>query len=190
MKMSQVSQSGSIISLPGRYAKVLFDLAHEQKLTPRIGEELDLIVQTIDKHAALATALYNPTLTRKERIAILSTIGQKLNISDLLLSFLATLCHNRRYKLLKEIIKIYHHLNDEHYNRQHITIEYAHPLTKTQLKEITSKLEQMFGKNLIFNYYQNPLLLGGVKILHGNHVIDLSFATQLSNLASFMKGAA
>jgi F-type H+-transporting ATPase subunit delta len=188
--MEEILRSGVVISLPGRYAKVLFELAHEAKAADKIAEELDQVLQVIDQAPELATALRNPTLTREEQAGILKKLGEKLAQSPLLTSFLVTLCHNRRYRLLKAITQVYHQLIDAYHERQPVTVEHAHPLTANQIQEIAKKLEDLIGKNLKITYQQHASLLGGVRIRHRHRVIDLSLATQLSNLASLMKGAA
>lgn len=188
--MEEILRSGVVISLPGRYAKVLFELALKQKVADKIADELDQVIKVIDQAPELATALRNPTLTRDEQAGILKTLGEKLNHTQTLTSFLVILCHNRRYRFLKAIAKIYHQLMDSYHKCQPVTVEYAHPLTPAQIQQITQKLEHLIGKNLKITYQQNSQLLGGVRIHHHHQVIDLSLATQLSNLASLMKGAA
>lgn len=190
MLMDDVLQSGIVTSLPGRYAKVLFDLAQEQKATKKIIEDFDKLVAIIDENLELGQTLHNPTLTRQEQSSILQVLGEKLDLSPLLTTFLHTLCDNKRYDLLKEIHHLFHQFWQACQGIQKITIEYAYPLTSEQTKILKAKLEHLMGDNLTIVYRHNDQLLSGIVIRHNNEVIDLSLATQLANIASLMKGAA
>ncbi len=190
MPMDDVLQSGIVTSLPGRYAKVLFDLAQEQKVTQTVHDDFDKLLKLIDDNSELAHALQNPTLTRQEQVNVLKILADKLNLSPLLMTFLTTLCDNKRYDLLRKIHQLFRQFWDSYQGKRKITVEYAYPLTTKQNQFLKSKLEQLMGDNISIVYSHNDQLLSGIVIHHDNQVIDLSLATQLANIASSMKGAA
>jgi F-type H+-transporting ATPase subunit delta len=188
--MDDVMHSGIVTSLPGRYAKVLFDLAQDHQTTETIVNDLDKLLQLIDENTELAAALNSPVVERHEQINVIKNVAEKLQIYPLLTNFLTTLLENKRYYLIKDIQQLFHKMWDDHQGRRKVIIEYATPLTKEQNQFLKDKLEQLIGHNINIVYRHNDNHLAGVVIRQDNQIIDLSLATQLANLASSMKGAA
>lgn len=188
--MTQVPFSGKLTSLAGRYAKTVFDLAQESEKTTEVFKELSDLCQLITTNDDLKGIIKSAALTRPEHQAIFEALSEKLALSATLSKFLAILAENRRLDLIFEIHEIVQEMVDATQGVTHVEIVSACSLTDEQKTTVQKLLSDYTAGNVAVNYNLNPELLGGILVRMGNHVIDLSIATKLQNLATAMKGRA
>jgi F-type H+-transporting ATPase subunit delta len=66
-----------------------------------------------------------------------------------------------------------------HLEQRTARIESPAPLSEQEKSALASRLNQRYGGNLIFNYSENPGLLGGLRIRVGSDVFDGSVRARL-----------
>jgi F-type H+-transporting ATPase subunit delta len=186
--MDAVLTSGILTSLPGRYAKALFELAKEKKQVQGIGSSLTTLTQTIESSPSLQALLKNPTLKHDEQMAVIAALCKKLKTPELVQSFVGRLLKSRRISYLTKIESIYHDLVIQEKGEEKVEVISAYPLTTTQVTLLKDKLKKVFPRTLSLTFINDTNVLGGVMVRIGCRVIDATLVTQLNQLASVMKG--
>lgn len=182
--------SGLLASLPGRYAKALFELSEAEKCTELVIKSLEQIQKTITKTAELQSALKDPTVSRKAKARILTDICEAHKVPSLLTLFLQRLALSQRLDYLPDIIELFYHQLHAQKEEQEIEVYVAYDLTKEQTQQLNKILSSAFHGKLTIHYHQDPHLLGGILIRAGSKVIDASLTTLFNRLATVMKGTA
>lgn len=188
--METALTSGILTSLPGRYAKALFDLAREKRQVDSVGSGLQALKNIIHKSKVLVRVLANPTIPRKEQIAVLTEICMQMKAPEVLQSFVAQLVKARRIPYLSQIEEIYQSLVFQEKGEQMIEVISAYPLTSSQGHLLKDKLKKAFPGTLNLTFVNDSRVLGGIMIRAGSRVIDATLMTQLNKLATVMKGSA
>lgn len=188
--METTLTSGILASLPGRYARALFDLAREQGQVGSVGSSLRSLEKLIRSSEVLKQALANPTLHREEQAAALIEICASMKAPEILQSFAGQLVKAQRVPYISKIEKIYQSLVSQAKGEQRVDVISAYRLTSSQSELLEDKLEKVFPGTLNLTFVNDSKVLGGVMIRVGSRVIDATLVTQLSQLVTVMKGSA
>src|SRR5476651_1048615 len=89
--METILTPGILTSLPGRYAKALFDLAQEKGQVEEVGSSLQTLEKLLRSSNILKQVLINPTIRREEQAAALIEICVHMEAPDILQSFVRQL---------------------------------------------------------------------------------------------------
>lgn len=182
--------SGILTSLPGRYAKALFDLAQEKHQVQGVGSALRALKKLIQTSKILSQALANPTISREEQEAALTEICVQMKAPEVFQSFVGELVKARRIPYLSQIEEIYQSLVSQEKKEQVIEVISAHPLSTSQSNLLKGKLKKAFPGIISLVFVNDPKILGGIMVRIGSRVIDATLVTQLNKLATVMKGTA
>ena len=101
--------------------------------------------------------------------------------------FLAMLIENNRLMLLPEIAHQYEALKSKAEGVTDAVVETAFPLSDEQVADLAAKLSKRYGKNVHLDVHVAPELIGGVRMLVGDDVIDASVRGKLNELAASLK---
>ncbi len=168
-------------SLGHPYANALFKLAkNTDTVDIWLGDlsNLALIAQSKD----FSDLVDNPKLSTKN---ILKVLVDMLGSSrDSLVNFLALLQENGKLKCLPEIFKLFEQKVEEDRNTSKAVIESAFALSNSDQKKLERLLSDRFGKTITSTVKINPDLIGGIKIMINDTVIDSSIKGSLNNLAT------
>ena len=102
-------------------------------------------------------------------------------------NFVRVLAENRRLDVLDEIRTQYEALKNEREGVVEAEIVSAFDLDPEQLADLVSRLEHKTGRQVKPRVSIDPSLIGGVKVVLGDKVIDGSARAQLGALASALK---
>jgi F-type H+-transporting ATPase subunit delta len=97
-------------------------------------------------------------------------------------SFLRTVLDNGRLAALPEIASQFHALVNARSGVSDATIESAYPIDAAQLDEVKASLEKRFGRKLNASVVLRPELIGGVRVVVGDEVLDTSVAARLQQM--------
>ncbi len=163
------------------YAQALFQLA---KKTNKENSWLDILAELkqISDDSRFADLINNPNYNSVE---ILGFIREMLSTSSAEIdSLLNVLAENNRLLVLGEIYTIFKELVLEDQKKAQAVIESAYAMTKEQQADFEKILSQRFGKTITSEVIVNPELIGGIKVLINDKVIDASIKGRLANLAT------
>ncbi|MCJ7497472.1 MAG: ATP synthase F1 subunit delta [candidate division Zixibacteria bacterium] len=164
-----------------RYALALFNAAGSANLTREIQEDLSLISEFWEKNAELRAFLEAPQISHEEKGKMLQE-SFRGRISELLLQFLLFLLNKGRLQHISGINTRYDKLLKEKeglVEAQVITVLSLDEKLSFPLKEI---LEKKTGKKVSLIFKTDPRLIGGIRVIIGNQIIDHSIRTELDKL--------
>ena len=102
-------------------------------------------------------------------------------------NFLRVLAENGRLELLPEIRAQFETLKDEREGVLEAEVHSAFELSEAQVADLVQRLEKKTGRKVRARVSVDQSLIGGVKIVIGDKVIDGSVRAQLAALESALK---
>jgi F-type H+-transporting ATPase subunit delta len=103
-------------------------------------------------------------------------------ISDAAKNLLRTVIDNGRFAVLPQIAAQFQALVDARSGTSQATIESAFPLDAGQTAEVKSVMERRFLRNLDVHVVVRPELIGGVRVVVGDEVLDTSIRARLEQM--------
>ena len=164
------------------YADALFKAA-----TQGAGLDLDQTAAWVD---ALAVIAANPQL---QQFASSPKVAQQ-QVFDLVAglvpsalpevgqNFLRTILDNGRLAALPEVAVQFRALKNARNGSSDAVVYSAFPIASAALAELGATLEKRFGRKLNVHVQQEPSLIGGVRVVVGDEVLDTSVKARLEQM--------
>jgi F-type H+-transporting ATPase subunit delta len=167
------------------YAEAAFKLAEAGKALASWSEMLAALASVAQDERVRALIL-DPKLSDAQVAGIFIGILQgRLTVeADNLVRVLA---HNKRLELLSLIHAQFEALKDESEGVVEAEVQSAFELTEAQVRDLVQRLEKNTGRKVRTQVHINKDLIGGVKIVLGDKVIDGSARAQLGALETALK---
>jgi F-type H+-transporting ATPase subunit delta len=102
-------------------------------------------------------------------------------------NFVRVLAENRRLELLPEIRTQFEALKNEREGIVEAELQSAFDLSSAQVSDLVSRLEKKFGRKVKAKLSLDKDLIGGVRVILGDKVIDGSARAQLAALENALK---
>jgi len=170
------------VTIARPYAEAAFRLAREQNALPAWSDALALINAVVeDPQVAELIDAPNVGAAQLEGV-IIGAVGKHL--SGEACNFVQVLVQNRRLGLIEQIRDMFEALRREHEGMMEATILTALPLADSQLQPLVAALEQKYGRKITAKVEIDPQLIGGLKILVGDKVIDATVRGRLDAMAA------
>jgi F-type H+-transporting ATPase subunit delta len=97
-------------------------------------------------------------------------------------NFLRLLIENGRLQALPEIARQFRELRNAHAGASDALVQSAFPLATAQLGELAPVLEKRFGRKLNLTVQEDSSLIGGVRVVVGDEVLDTSVKARLEQM--------
>ena len=97
-------------------------------------------------------------------------------------NFLRTVLQNGRLAALPEIARQYEALKNAASGASNATIYSAFPIEGAELADLTARLEQRFKAKLNVSVVQDSDLIGGVRVVVGDEVLDTSVKARIEQM--------
>jgi F-type H+-transporting ATPase subunit delta len=168
------------------YAEAAFKLADEAGALAKWSEVLGALAQ-VGADARVRAAVADPNLPDAKVAGIFISIlsgrldGQAEN-------FVRVLAQNNRLDLLTEIRAQFEALKNEREGVVEAEVQSAFELSDAQLTDLVQRLEKKTGRKVRAKVSVDRELIGGVKVVLGDKVIDGSARAQLGALETALKG--
>jgi len=174
------------VTIARPYAVAVFRLAKEKNALAKWSEMLGL-ASAVTADAQMRALIEDPKLASAdiERI-FLSVCGDKLDTSGE--NLIKLLVEYGRLALMPEIASIYEGLKAQDEGTLDAEITAAAKLDDAQVKTLVAQLQTKFGKKVEATVKIDPEIIGGIKIVVGDTVIDASVRGRLQELAYTLKG--
>jgi F-type H+-transporting ATPase subunit delta len=183
--------AGLLTSLPGRYAKALFQVGVADQQTERLTADLKAFVLFYQQQDdILQKTLLNGFLSKVQKIAIWRIVAKTLSLAENLQQFIIVLLEAGRLPLLLSIAAIYDALVAAAAGIIRLDIKTATPLSPGQQQHLEILLMQHYAATIEATYAIEPALLGGVHVQCGSEVIDATLKGQLTHLVQSIEGEA
>jgi len=169
-----------------RYAEALVDIAVHHGDIDLYQQEFYKIIQVFELQPDYMVFFLNPQITvEAKRDTIKKAFEGEIHLE--LVSFLLLLLDKRRIGLLGGIFKEFVFLSDKIKNTVNMKIVSAIPLNEQQINEIMSKYVKI--NNIAYAKVETAIekeLIGGVKVIVGDSVIDGSVKGKLESLRKLL----
>ncbi len=163
------------------YAVAAFKLAKEQKALAKWSEMLSFAT-AVGNDAKLSVYIADPKVDSNVlQDTFLKVCGDKLNVNGQ--NLIKTLVEYGRLSILPSITSAFEELKAQDEGTLDAQIVTAAKPSAAEVKDLVSRLETKFGKKIEATVSVDEELIGGIKIIVGDTVIDASVKGQLQNLA-------
>ncbi|MAJ47152.1 MAG: ATP synthase F1 subunit delta [Planctomycetes bacterium TMED75] len=177
----------------GVYARSLYELAHEAGGLDKVEEiygELEAVVEIARADPRFKEFLSSPILGKGARQQTLRSVFEN-RISDMLLRFLLVANDKGRLGELEHIASALDAMLQEAHGRIEVDVYTASDdqLDEELLATVRGKVQAATGKEPVLHHYSDPDMIGGIKLLIGDQLIDGSVATRLRRMREGILGA-
>jgi F-type H+-transporting ATPase subunit delta len=160
------------------YAEALFQAAKGQASgDAEWVSELALIAE----QPQLQQFAENPKVTHEQVFALITEVA-KSKLSERAQHFLRTVIDNNRLSALPEIARQFHALVNAQQGLSDAMIQSAFPLEGDALGQVQAVLEKRFGRKLNVSVDVQPELIGGIRVVVGDEVLDTSVKARLEQM--------
>jgi F-type H+-transporting ATPase subunit delta len=163
------------------YAVAAFKLGKETKSLAKWSEMLKFASAVSTDEKMLAFILNPKVLANELQDAFLNVCGKNLNEQGQ--NLIKVLVEYGRMSLLPAISSAFEELKAQDEGVLDAQIIAAAKISATQTKDLVKRLEAKFGKKVEATVSVDPEIIGGIKIIVGDTVIDASVKGQLQSLA-------
>ncbi|MDP3678336.1 MAG: F0F1 ATP synthase subunit delta [Methylotenera sp.] len=163
------------------YAVAAYKLASEQKALAKWSEMLSF-ANAVVSDAQMQAYIQDPKVVSLDLQAnFLKVCGDKLNENAQ--NLIKVLVEYGRLSILPAIVTAFEELKAQVEGTLDAQIIAAAKPSAAEIKDLVKRLEAKFGKKIEANVSVDSELIGGIKIIVGDTVIDASVKGQLQNLA-------
>lgn len=161
------------------YAEALFQVAGKGDLG-QSSDEIDALAAVAADPQVRGFA-DNPKVTRQQVFDLIDSLF-KPALSGSSKNLLHAVIDNRRLPALPEIATQFHALVNAHSGISDATVYSAFPIDAPQLDELVDALEKRFARKLNATVVLEPELIGGVRVVVGDEVLDTSVRARLAQM--------
>ncbi|MFA5518277.1 MAG: ATP synthase F1 subunit delta [Spirochaetota bacterium] len=165
------------------YASSIFEIAKEKNIISQVEEDLRVVAQILAEEADFKSYIYAPGITIEAKKSLMNKVFAG-KISENTLDLLDLLIDNDRQDSISGIYEAFVKLDDEHNNRERITVISQASLEESLIASIKSQIGEKLKKEIIVTEKVDESILGGIIIKIGDLVIDGSLSKGLKNIKS------
>ena len=172
------------VTIARPYAEAAFKLAREKSNLAGWSQMLALLAAVV-RDPQMQARVSNPNVSAQQiETLILSITGDK--IDGLGRNFVQVLAHGRRLELLPQIRDLFEELRREHEGVLEARIVSALPINDQQIQQLVARLEAKYQRRISARIEVDPQLIGGVRIMVGDKVIDATVRGRLDEMAAVL----
>ncbi|HRO53845.1 MAG TPA: F0F1 ATP synthase subunit delta [Alicycliphilus sp.] len=164
------------------YAEALY-----KACTGKAGTDLNGACAWVDELAAIAAnpqlrqLLDNPKVTAQQLFDVITGVA-KTALPEMAHNFLRTLLDNGRVQVLPEIATQFRALVNQGNGSSDAVVYSAFPLDANALAELSATLQKRFARTLNLSVQTDESLIGGVRVVVGDEVLDTSVKARLEQM--------
>ena len=183
-----VSETASIsLSIAGRYAQALFELAKEDGALMALESDADALGAVLTESPELAAMIASPVVNRDEQSAAMAAVAAQMGLSTLTQNTLALMAQKRRLFILPQLVQDLKARIAAEKGEVTAEVTSATVLTAGQRDALVATLKANFGKDIKLNTAVDESLIGGLIVKLGSSMIDTSVKAKLAALQNAMK---
>jgi len=161
------------------YAEALYQVARQGDLGAW-AQQVNVLADLAD-HAGLRQYVDNPKVSSEQAYGLIVDAA-KVPLQPGVQNFLRTLLDNGRLAALPAIAEQFHALVNAAGGVADAEIFSAYPIEPAQLADVIAALERRFGRKLSAKVTLAPELIGGIRVVVGDEVLDTSVKARLERM--------
>ena len=171
-----------IATIARPYAEALFKACSAQA-----GSDLNSAVAWVDELAAIAAnpqlrqLARNPKVTADQVFGVVAGVA-RTTLPELARNFLHTVIDNDRVDALPEVAEQFRALVNRQSGSSDAVVYSAFAMDSAALAELSVSLEKRFGRKLNLSVQQDDSLIGGIRVVVGDEVLDTSVKARLEQM--------
>lgn len=174
-----------LVTIARPYAEAVFRLAKEKgQLSAWSGRLASLAAYVGNPDVAACIADPAPTAAQKADV-IKSLLGK--DVDGDLANFIQLLAANNRLSVLPEIADFFENLKSAEEGVKDAVVFSAFPLDDKQTRDLQPTLEAHFKSKLSLEIKVDPELIGGLKVVVGDQMLDVSVRGRLEAMATALR---
>ncbi len=123
----------------------------------------------------------NPKVTSAQVLDVIRGVA-KTALPDMAINFLRTVIENGRLNALPEIAVQFRALKNAQSGSSDAVVYSAFPIDAAALADVATSLEKRFGRKLNVSVALQPELIGGIRVVVGDEVLDTSVKARLEQM--------
>lgn len=175
-----------LLTIARPYAEAAFSVARveQQKNTLAYTHWISSLrgLAEVSSNSDVSELFGNPRVTTQQIIGLFSSVVKDL--SEPQLSLLRLMAENGRLNALPEVVRQFELLIHEANKELSVEIQSAFPLSDSQKDSVISILKQKYSRSVTATSAVRPELIGGVRIVIGDEVIDASVSGKLAKMST------
>jgi len=170
------------VTIARPYAEALFRAAKEGGNLVKWSEQVALLGQ-VAANPEVNTAIGDPNVAAPQLVDFFrSACGTAVDAE--LSNFIQLLSKNDRLVLLPEIAGLFESYKRDEEGTKQAEIFSAFPIDDSQVKALVPQLEAVFKTKLETSVSVDPTLIGGIKVIVGDQMLDASVRGKLDAMAT------
>ena len=165
-----------------RYGQALFSLASDKNQVLEYQEEMKAWEEIFKDNEEIYTILQSAFISKKERKEILKKTLKGMN--EDILHLLFVVIDNNRVDLIPDIFIAFNSLCNEMKGVKEGIIYSPFALKKEQISQIEKKISTLENNKVDLRNQIDKSLIGGVKVVIGDHIYDDSIKHHIDELKS------
>jgi F-type H+-transporting ATPase subunit delta len=172
------------VTIARPYAEAVFRAAKEAGAVGAWSDRLQRLA-FIAQDARMSDVIGNPNLSAAQSAQLFISLASDDDAT--LGNFLRVLAENERLALLPEIAVLFEASKSAEEGVKKAEIQTAFPLSDADLKALVAQLEAHFKTRLAPTVVVDAELIGGVRVVVGDQVLDASVRGKLETLSAALK---
>lgn len=170
------------VTIARPYAEALFRAAKESGNLAKWAEQVGVLAQVAANPEARA-AISDPNVAAAQLVDLFrSACGTAVDAE--LSNFIQLLSNNNRLGLLPEVAGLYESYKRAEEGSKQAEIVSAFPIDENQVRALVPQLEAVFKTKLETTVSVDPTLIGGIKVIVGDQMMDASVRGKLDAMAT------
>ncbi|TAG33174.1 MAG: F0F1 ATP synthase subunit delta [Polaromonas sp.] len=163
------------------YAEALFQASSNDLVGAAVWLDALAVIASSNQMQAYAG---NPSVTSTQTFEVISSVAesQKVSLPESARNFLRAVIDNGRVSVLPEIVSQFHLLKNAQSGSSDAVVYSAFALDSAALSDLAVTLEKRFHKKLNLKVELQPELIGGIRVVVGDEVLDTSVKARLEQM--------
>ena len=168
-----------LATLARPYAEALFEVAAKGDVKAA-SQQIDALA-AVASDEGLRQFADSPKVSSQQVFDLIASVVS-IPMSPMLQNLLHTVIENGRLTVLPEIAAQFHALANAGAGVSDAMVSSAFPIEPSQLPDVVAALERRFGRRLNVTVVVEPELIGGIRVVVGDEVMDTSVKARLEQM--------
>lgn len=182
-------QTSIISTIAERYAKAVFDIAHENGAINALESDVTTLKNAVADSADLRDLLHSPLYTRTQTEAAIGNIATAMQLRPTMVNALCLMGRKGRLFVVPALLTALQARIATHKGEVPAHVTTATPLDQAQSERLAATLRAALGKDVTLNVTVDRSLIGGLVVKVGSKMIDTSIRSRLNVLQATLQEA-